>query len=182
MFGGTCGARQLTIVLACAFLVLGACNDGPQPIEPPPSASVTIAPPEMPEAAKANTEEGALAFVEYYIKLLNYGALTGNTAELKNFSEAPCNGCQHYIDLYERIYSAGGFIKGGEWVVADSTIVKKPKLFEVFVNVAAASSEFSQTQGSNISTSEAATYDISFEVRLLPSPTVRGIFLTKAGE
>ena len=173
MFGGTCGARQLTIVLACAFLVLGACNDGPQPIEPPPSASVTIAPLEMPEAAKADTEEGALAFVEYYIEVFNYSANTGDTDLLRSLSHPDCSGCDSYATTFESQYSNGGYSIGFEW---------RPRSMEtngkvVETEIRSTTYRDKESSASEELQIEAAAYSVGFELtRKEDSPLVAELY------
>src|SRR5699024_1838385 len=48
-----------------------------------------------------------------------YAARTGDTSKLTRPSTQTCEGCQEYIDLYEKVYSNGGYYKEGEWTLSD---------------------------------------------------------------
>ncbi|MFL6089295.1 MAG: DUF6318 family protein [Aeromicrobium sp.] len=112
--------------LACALLAtLAACGREPTPIEPtatqttpahksaPPSASSTLTPPKLPAIANRNDATAAANFVVYWVKVSNYAALTGDTDLLRRISDPNCEGCNRYIDLYEKTYAAGGYFRGG---------------------------------------------------------------------
>lgn len=112
----------LTLVLL-GCLALGACGEeSARPQEPttPPSPTSSVTPsstssatPELPEAAKAGTKAGAVAFVRYYIELINHAQATGNTAALKAVEAPSCGSCLKGRRYIEDIYSSGGHIEGG---------------------------------------------------------------------
>jgi hypothetical protein len=67
----------------------------------------------MPDAAKANTKAGAVAFVKYYVQLINHAQATGDVAELAT-SEAPtCSSCEDGRKYLSQVYESGGHIDGG---------------------------------------------------------------------
>lgn len=108
------------IVLISAWL--SACSPEPTPIEPktePPSASTRPSPkpkvPVMPAIARRHDATGAANFVLYWVRVSNYAAKTGDTARLREISAPDCEGCNRYIDLYEKTYAAGGYFKGSDW-------------------------------------------------------------------
>ena len=112
------------MVLATA-LVLGACSSDPAPKEPDPSKPTTpsatpaAALPTMPPQASEDSPEGAAAFVKHYVDVFNYAAATGDVKELSRLSAPDCEGCQKYIDLYQKTYKAGGYYRGGGWKIGD---------------------------------------------------------------
>ncbi|GAA1732820.1 DUF6318 family protein [Aeromicrobium alkaliterrae] len=114
--------RPLLAPLAAIGLLtalLTGCQNEPEPKEPPPSASTPetdLQTPELPEAATAETPEGAEAFIRYYVEVLNYTSLTGDTETLQRASDDQCTGCAKYIDLYSSWYASGGSLAGGAWV------------------------------------------------------------------
>ncbi len=68
---------------AALVLALAGCGGDPKADPPPsttptptvsPSPSATPTVPALPEAAKANTKAGAIAFVKYYVGLINHAA------------------------------------------------------------------------------------------------------------
>jgi hypothetical protein len=111
------------LVFACAVLVvLTGCGRAPTPIEPgrhktpsPTAAATTgLTPPVLPKIAQRHDATGAANFVLYWVKVSNYAARTGDTALLRTISAPDCEGCNRYIDLYEKTYAAGGYFKGGD--------------------------------------------------------------------
>ena len=59
------------------------------------------------------TKAGAVAFVRYYIELINHAQATGNTAALKAVEAPSCRSCGKGRRYIEDIYSSGGHIEGG---------------------------------------------------------------------
>jgi hypothetical protein len=111
--------RRLVLVgEALLVLSLAACSGAPEPIEPSAAASSaprprsTLTPPPLPKQAERKDATGAANFVLYWVKVSNYAALTGDTALLRSISAPDCEGCNRYIDLYERTYAAGGYLRG----------------------------------------------------------------------
>lgn len=108
---------RLIAALTCAVLLLAGCTGEPEPKAPEGTATptVTAKPPEMPAIAREQSSEGATAFLQYYVEVLNFAATTGNVDELKRLSSSDCSGCQKYIDLYVDTYADGGWFREGEW-------------------------------------------------------------------
>lgn len=102
-------------------VLLVGCGSAEEPAPEPEHAtsSPPESPPPMPRSAKDDTDSGAIAFTKHYVDVLNYAAVTGDTDELKRLSSPKCEGCQEYIDLYEKVYSDGGYYKDGEWALSD---------------------------------------------------------------
>jgi hypothetical protein len=67
----------------------------------------------MPDAAKADTKAGAIAFVKYYVGLINYAQATGDTKSLSLFESPDCRSCSKARATVDGIYHAGGSIQGG---------------------------------------------------------------------
>jgi len=85
----------------------------------PTSDPTTAAPaeheePSIPAAAQAPGRAGAEAFVRYYIDLLNYAGLTGDT---RTFSVAArrCSSCSALADNFKKTYGEGGYYKSKGW-------------------------------------------------------------------
>ena len=108
--------RLLVVGVACAF-VLAGCGGDPKadPTTSPTSSSpsATPSPPVMPDAAKANTKAGAVAFVKYYIELINHAQATGDVEALAAVEDRACESCKHARDALSAIYDAGGSVQGG---------------------------------------------------------------------
>lgn len=122
------------VVGAVALIaLLSGCMGDPEPIEPTtsPTPTVTVTPPEMPEQAKEESSEGATAFLQHYIAVLNYASATGDVEEFKRLSHPDCSGCDKYRDAFLEMYAAGGWMKGGEWTFTETRV--RTRGSEVFV-------------------------------------------------
>lgn len=130
-------------MLACCLAgLLTACSaaaadgGGAQPVErlPAPgaadvpgqgevSASVArveaVAPPALPEAARAQDHLGATAFVRHWWDQFNVAYATGDAVALKVISTQECVFCQSVIDDVEARAAAGERTEGGEISVLD---------------------------------------------------------------
>lgn len=92
---------------------------------PTPSQSVSQTPtdsanpvaPTMPAAE--NSDQGAKAFVAWWIELVNFSQSTGAIDELQNASDSRCAGCSGLIAAIEQPYAQGGRIEGGQFTVGD---------------------------------------------------------------
>ena len=108
------------IGVAVLALALAGCGGNPK-ADPSPTKSTTTptstasSAPELPDAAKANTKAGALAFVRYYIHLINYAQATGDVGPLRRVESDACASCTRVRESVEHIYGSGGSIEGGTW-------------------------------------------------------------------
>ncbi|MDH2415214.1 DUF6318 family protein [Nocardioides sp. CER19] len=68
----------------------------------------------MPDAAKAHTKAGAKAFVEYFWQVVDYAQATGDTPAITALSLGGCKGCEGGARSIEKVYAAGGSIRGGQ--------------------------------------------------------------------
>jgi hypothetical protein len=68
----------------------------------------------MPEGAKANTKAGAIAFVRYYVELINHAQATGDVDTLASVESARCKSCRDGRKYIRDVYDNGGNIEGGD--------------------------------------------------------------------
>jgi hypothetical protein len=164
--------RRLVLVGA-ALLVLAACSAQPAPIEPKASASAptsprptaTLTPPPLPKQAERKDATGAANFVLYWVKVSNYAALTGDTDRLRSISDPACEGCNRYIDLYERTYAAGGYLRGaGEHLESVETESGKSDTY-VRARVSSPRGRFKSAMAARTQITPAETVMITFAVR-----------------
>lgn len=125
------GRLITTAALLAALLaspVLSGCSgDGgastptpsPTPTSTSPTASPTPQPPAMPEAARAHTEAGAIAFVEHYLALINYATASLDVAPVVAASLPGCKGCAAGAEGISRIKRENGTIIGGKTTATD---------------------------------------------------------------
>jgi len=109
-----------SIIGFALLLVVAGCGGDPQaspaPTPSTPAASpvsTTPSPPVMPEAAKANTKAGAIAFVRHYIDLINEAQATGDVWGLATVEGQRCGSCRSGRDYIYGVYGSGGHIEGG---------------------------------------------------------------------
>ncbi|MFY0408291.1 DUF6318 family protein [Solicola sp. PLA-1-18] len=159
-----------TAALAC--VLLAGCTDDPVgPVDGDTSAPTTSAsptptgptPPPLPDAAKADTADGAVAFVQYYIKLLNYAANTGDVAPLRSTSRN-CTGCETYADGYEKIYAAGGNLNSPGWQPVSPIGRVEGDRVTVVTEVKAGAVTSVPSAGASPQLGSDATYSLRFQV------------------
>jgi hypothetical protein len=135
------GFRVIGVVL---LLGLAGCGGDPK-TDPSPApstpvtspASTTPSPPAMPDAARANTRAGAIAFVRHYIELINYAQATGDVNALSAVEDRACKSCASVRRALRDIYNSGGHIEGGAWRVHVRSSAPRPDLsaWSVFTDV-----------------------------------------------
>ena len=76
-------------------------------VRPAEYAADTYPKPELPEAAKENTERGAEAAAEHYLALLVYAWNTGDTQPLADMSDANSDFANTYITNIDDLYNGG---------------------------------------------------------------------------
>lgn len=118
-----------------ALVLLTACGGDPEPREPAPSPTVT--PPEMPAQANEESDEGAAAFMNHFVRTLNYASATGQVAELERLSAEECITCQNYITLYADTYRKGGYFRDSPWDLSEIDIERHPDEVVGFAQVTA---------------------------------------------
>lgn len=130
-------------LIAAALVLLAGCQGDPDVLEPDPTTSPTptATPPEMPDQATEDSEEGAAAFVAHWIDVYNYALESGNTDELQALSSKDCEGCINYIRLFGSTYESGGYFRGGRWKVEDADpYAEEPGV--IFVQISAGETRY----------------------------------------
>ncbi len=147
-----------------AAVILGACGGGPTPapastnaestVSASPTASQTSSPtykpadakgraqnvpvPVLPEAAKAETKEGLLAFGRYWFDQLNYAYETGNVAGFAGISFDTCEYCSNLRRSLQSGYNSGRWVTGGRLTqpsIETNFLPSDNGNYEVFVQV-----------------------------------------------
>lgn len=78
----------------------------------------------MPEAAKAETKAGAMAFVRHYVELVNHAQATGDIDELQSAEQAGCRSCRAAREGVRKHYQSGGSINGGDWHIDSASAIR----------------------------------------------------------
>ena len=106
--------RSFTLAIA-ALLLLSACTDDPEPIEPTASPSAKPSPtaPSMPQEARADDPSGAATFVGYWVSAFNYAAQTGRRRPMLEHAQS-CKPCRGYAEDF-RIWNLPIGADGQVW-------------------------------------------------------------------
>jgi hypothetical protein len=152
-------------VVAAAALALTGCNSGGGPNtggSASPSASESATPsatptpaaaykpadatgraqnvpvPVLPEVAKTETKEGAMAFASYWFSILSYSYETGDIALLDSLTPPSCAACQKSKEAIRAWHSDGRWLVGGQITTpaVETTFSKDPEgKYQVAVQV-----------------------------------------------
>lgn len=123
------------MVLPILAMVLMACSGETEPPEESPEPTPEVTAPALPELAEDDSPAGAEAFARHYIEVLNYSALTGDTALLEELSADDCSGCIKYIELYKSTYENGGYFKNSDWSVEDTEVWQLAGGYDVALDI-----------------------------------------------
>lgn len=106
---GPTAAPTPTPALSSEPAMSGGYQIGPDGVlvRPAEFAADTYTKPELPEAAKENTERGAELAAEHFLALENYAWNTGDTQPLADMSEPGDNFSGSYITAIKQVYSNG---------------------------------------------------------------------------
>lgn len=74
-----------------------------------PKSIYEITPPELPEVAKVYDQNGAEAFAEYFVEVLDYTWLSGDTSLLRSISAESCGWCTAVADETDKRTAVGGW-------------------------------------------------------------------------
>ena len=135
--------------------------------EPSPSDPWALGPPAVTFAMQYDNEEGAIAFVEYYIQVVNYSFAKLDTGPLADISDINCVACQYLIDGIEQIEGDGLHREGGESAVdaiLGVTYYPKDTLYIVDLTSSDLPATLLDSSGGVIQTSDAITSDASYVV------------------
>jgi hypothetical protein len=164
------GAVALLVVVAVLLMLTGCGGDPKADPSPSPSSpatspvSTTPSAPVMPEAAKADTTAGALAFVKYYVSIVNHAAATGDTLALSDASSPSCESCRDVIQKMSDLYSAGGHSEGGVWRLVETKVTSVGEPWRVSGHVSYTRQTIVRP-GSPDETFEPGEYDMEFTLR-----------------
>lgn len=116
------------LVFAMAALIAGCSEDRVRPsdtLPPLPSTSATPSPTEdapgatgypLPEEARAYTPEGARAFFDYFVAVLNASHLASDPVPLREITQG-CEFCDELTERYEATATGGRRVVGGDLVL-----------------------------------------------------------------
>jgi hypothetical protein len=108
--------------------------------EPTPTEASGPSAPELPTTATKHTKAGAIAFVRFYLELLNYAAHTGDVRPLRQHSTSDCEACRDDAQTWSDLYSSGGWAKGGVLALKTVRATAPARPEDVYVGVTVARS------------------------------------------
>ncbi|MHA7297588.1 DUF6318 family protein [Pseudarthrobacter sp. MDT3-1] len=131
----------LVAAVAASVLLLTGCNSGGDPggtssasptstaspsATPTPTATPAYVPasasgraqnvpvPVLPEVAKTETKEGAIAFARYWFEVLSYSYETGELSLHESLTPQTCAPCQKSAEAIRAWHSEGRWLVGGQ--------------------------------------------------------------------
>ena len=183
-------AFAVGLATACAIAVAG-CSADPDdqptqatPSSPSPTDDQTdpranqVTEPTLPADAEGGSIRSAKAFVGYYIDLLNYAMVTGDTKSFRAVGQRNCGGCADYVDLFASTYDRGGFFKSRGWSL-DRVLVgsRNGNQVQFTVTATAAPITFRERTGGQLKRSERDPLDFSLVLEKgEPAWSVRDFF------
>ncbi len=102
-------------------------SDPPTTTSPTTTKPTGAVEPSYPDAAKANTRNGARAFARYYIAVASYAQVTGDTETLHRLGLRACSGCTSFAGTIDDTYGAGGWLRSKALSVLGSNEAKAGK-------------------------------------------------------
>jgi hypothetical protein len=118
----------------------GSASPATPTSEPTPTQPSEPAAPKLPTAATKHTKAGAIAFVRFYLALLNYAAHSGDVAPLRQHSTRDCEACRDDAKTWSDLYSADGWAKGGVLTLRKVRATAPARPEDVYVGVTVARS------------------------------------------
>lgn len=125
-------------------------------------------PPTPPEAMQHDNEDGAFAFVEFYIELTTYSYNHLDTTDLARYADADCVGCQATIESVSELQEGGYTVSGGRTSVGDILRTEYYPLDDFYVveiNHTFGEVEMFDRDGTSVRTEPEATGGGSYAVR-----------------
>lgn len=146
--------------------------------EPEPTKSSLIEPPMLPEAAKENSEEGAIAFTEYFVDVLSYSAKTLDKNLLTQITTESCTFCDRMSEYLQQTRQTDGQLAGLSF-----SLSSPPTIVTAKEGVYALAIQLEQSSHTRIVDTESA----KFEGAILDGVTIvsyepEGWLLHKLGE
>jgi len=165
-----------------ALVLLSACSGDPEPREPAPSpsASPTATPPDMPELANEESDEGAFGFATHFIESMNYSVNSGVTEPLTALSSKSCESCRSYIETIQSDAQHGTTVRGFRWTIANGSVDNDGA---VDLRIDADEYEIREFGDADWSRVESARYELGLSLKYGSSGwTVMEMYLPEASE
>jgi hypothetical protein len=122
--------RSFALAVA-ALLLVGACTDDPQPIEPKPTDAATtdsLTEPHLPGDATEETPKGAVAFVNHWVDVFNYATNTGQVGAFRSLNDRNCKSCRSYEREIARLNSDGAEVRNFRWTAGRAVLTEDRRL------------------------------------------------------
>lgn len=115
--------RTANLLVAVLGLLASGCSGGDAKPTTLPSLSatpsVTASPATVPTAAKAQTPQGADAFVRFFFKQLNVAFSSSEPSIIGAYSNGECTTCDTYEKAVAAARNDGHFLRGDSFVVSE---------------------------------------------------------------
>lgn len=124
--------RRIALAAVALPLLLGSCADDP-PVPQMPETSSPTSEPTEPESSSApqpwdeQTEDGAVAFAEHWIDLLNGARLEADFEPFRAASAPSCKTCASFLDVLQQLHAPGALYESKPWRVRQTVVTSRPK-------------------------------------------------------
>ncbi len=163
--------RTFLPYLALAAVLLAGCSGKLAPKEPDSTGSAspeaTATPPPLPEAATQETTEGAEAFVEHFVAVVNHSSLSGSIDGLKEISSDTCTSCSKLAETIKGVYEAGGEYTGGAWSLGTITSTSVGALILLTADLTAAEGTLTPASNAEVTTTPPDLTSVTFELEFV---------------
>ena len=139
-------------------------GDGTEPVQGPSAGTSEPREPVLPAAAWGDSVRSAKAFVEYYIDLLNYAMVSGDTEAFRAAS-SNCEGCDRYAELFEQTHEGGGEAQTKGWAITYTSAHSVRKSVVALVEIDAARLVLKPSNNSAIETSPSESYSLKIDLK-----------------
>lgn len=144
-------------VATLAGLLLSACSDDPPDPQATPTPTASSSPTPTETAQPSAQPQTAEDFIANWVHLQNEMLSSGETADYAVVTRG-CQTCQALVQQVERIYAAGGWIKGGDWTVVSTEVVgRQGSVVVMRVELQTVTSKFRESPSAEIQTSPGGT-------------------------
>ena len=160
---------------ACALLAtlgVGGCDGGDSDdsdaTDRPPTPSAASSPPSGPTTPASAAEpdaDGARAYVDYYVDVVNYAADSGDTRRLHD-EASECGYCQQFAAVYDNIYDNGGSFDGKPYTLSGVKVTEQSSKVRAVATVKSRTgATFQIAEDARRRNPDAQTFTWTFELR-----------------
>lgn len=115
-------------------------------------------------------EAGAIAAAKYVLRVAHYTAVSGDLDQWDRLATSDCGFCANIREWVNDVYSAGGRLEGGEFILGSASVVATDPSMAIFaVEVAYETAPVTEYDGSGRRVMEEPAGDGVFTIEVVPA-------------